>query len=129
MPVLAELAQRHIALSSAKGIDITIIRAYSTIEEQSIIYAKGRTVPGKIVTNAKPGYSWHNFGRAYDVAIVVNGAILWDSPKYAQVGAIGKALGLTWGGDFKSISGDVGHFEFHPCMTLSQARAKAGITV
>ena len=37
-----------------------------TMEEQSGLYAKGRTKPGKIVTKAKPGQSYHNYGLAFD---------------------------------------------------------------
>jgi hypothetical protein len=38
-----------------------------TMEEQAALYAKGRTKqPGKIVTKAKPGQSYHNYGLAFD---------------------------------------------------------------
>ena len=37
-----------------------------TMEEQAGLYAKGRTKPGKIVTKAKPGQSYHNYGLAFD---------------------------------------------------------------
>ena len=37
-----------------------------TMEEQAELYAKGRTKAGKIVTKAKPGQSYHNYGLAFD---------------------------------------------------------------
>jgi peptidoglycan L-alanyl-D-glutamate endopeptidase CwlK len=37
-----------------------------TMEEQAALYAKGRTIIGKIVTKAKPGESYHNYGLAFD---------------------------------------------------------------
>lgn len=46
-----------------------------TFEEQEAIYAQGRTKPGKIVTNARGGQSYHNFGLAcfsYDTEILTN---------------------------------------------------------
>lgn len=44
-----------------------------TFAEQDAIYAKGRTVEGVIVTNAKAGQSWHNYGLAVDVVLIVDG--------------------------------------------------------
>ena len=38
-----------------------------TMEEQAALYAKGRTKPCKIVTKAKPGQSYHNYGLAFDL--------------------------------------------------------------
>jgi hypothetical protein len=35
-----------------------------TFQEQEMLYANGRTKPGKIVTKAKPGQSYHNYGLA-----------------------------------------------------------------
>lgn len=42
-----------------------------TREEQAVEYAKGRETPGPIVTNARPGFSYHNYAVAWD-------AIPWE---------------------------------------------------
>ena len=127
-PDVRELARRHLGLCAGEGIDLLIVQAYRGMEQQAALYAKGRSATGKAVTNARPGYSWHNFRRAYDVAVIEGGKALWDGPKYARAGAIGKKLGLVWGGDFRSVRGDLGHFEYHPGLTLAQAREQSGIT-
>lgn len=127
-PDVRELARRHLGLCAGEGIDLLVVQAYRGMEQQAALYAKGRSGHGKAVTNAGPGYSWHNFGRAYDVAVIEDGKVLWDSPKYAHAGAIGKKLGLVWGGDFRSVKGDLGHFEYHPGLTLAQIRVQSGIT-
>ena len=127
-PDVRELARRHLELCASEGIDLLVVQAYRGMEQQAALYAKGRSAPGKIVTNARPGYSWHNFGRAYDVAVIEDGKLLWDGPKYARPGAIGKELGLAWGGDFRSVRGDLGHFEYHPGLTLAQMRVQSGLT-
>jgi len=46
--------------------------AYSvrSFHEQDDLYAIGRTVPGKIVTNAKGGESAHNFALAVDIVLL-----------------------------------------------------------
>lgn len=38
------------------------------MEEQASLYAQGRDKPGLVVTNAKPGLSFHNYGLATDWA-------------------------------------------------------------
>ena len=43
-----------------------------TIKEQNDLYAQGRTKPGKIVTNAKGGQSYHNYGLAIDIVLLVD---------------------------------------------------------
>lgn len=54
-------------LEEAKNLNAYIFCGLRTMEEQAELYARGRTKPGKIVTNAKPGYSYHNYGLAIDV--------------------------------------------------------------
>jgi hypothetical protein len=73
-------------------------------------------MPGKIITNAKPGQSMHNpdasgKSRAFDIAFVVGaGEVTWEGP-WELVGAMAEHLGLTWGGHFKSFQ-DKPHFEY-----------------
>jgi peptidoglycan L-alanyl-D-glutamate endopeptidase CwlK len=38
-----------------------IIQTLRTFEEQELLYEKGRSRPGPIVTNARPGSSYHNY--------------------------------------------------------------------
>jgi hypothetical protein len=54
----------------------------------------------------------HGFGLAYDVVPIVDGEADWDNDKLWQIAEEeGKKLGLTWGGDWKSIV-DKPHFEY-----------------
>jgi len=124
-PELRSLAQRHLDLCKEAGIDLLVVQGYRTLQEQAALYETGRGPGGgRKVTNARPGSSWHNFRRAYDVAVVEGGKINWNSPKYTEAGKIGKSLGLVWGGSFTAIKGDLGHFEYHPGLTLQQARTE-----
>jgi peptidoglycan LD-endopeptidase CwlK len=121
------LAEKHIALCNDEGISLLVVQATRSFQEQSWIYAIGRSKPGKVVTNAAPGWSWHNFGRAYDVAVMVDGKPDWNrNAMYEKAGEIGSTIGLIWGGSFRHQKGDLGHFEYHPDLTLNDARAKAG---
>jgi peptidoglycan L-alanyl-D-glutamate endopeptidase CwlK len=96
-----------------KGININIISGTRTFEEQDRLYAQGRTAGGPKVTNARGGYSNHNFGIAFDIGVFSGNRYLPESPLYKAVGALGMELGLDWGGSWKSIV-DQPHFELRP---------------
>jgi len=46
-----------------RNVTARIVQGLRTWAEQDALYAQGRTAPGKIVTNAKAGQSYHNYGR------------------------------------------------------------------
>ena len=104
LPPVQKLARALIQKSADNGIRIKIISGMRTFEEQEELYAKGRTVPGNIVTKARGGYSNHNFGIAFDVGVFEGSSYLADSPKYKAVGVLGMELGLDWGGNWKTIT-------------------------
>ncbi len=110
-PYVKGLAENLIYQCKNQGIQIIITSTLRTFKEQADLYALGRSRPGKIVTNAKPGYSYHNYGLAFDVCPLVNGNTAWDRiDLFDKIGQIGKKIGLQWGGNFKSII-DKPHFQ------------------
>jgi peptidoglycan L-alanyl-D-glutamate endopeptidase CwlK len=121
-----------IVAASSNGIKIVVTQGTRTLEEQAALYAKGRTAPGPIVTNAKPGSSYHNFSLAFDIAVVgADGKITWDTkvdvdhdsePDYIEVGLLGESLGLEWGGRFKSLV-DLPHFQVSFGLSLKDLRS------
>lgn len=123
-PEVARLAERLITACADRGIFIIPVQTLRSFEEQDALYAQGRTDPGKIVTKAKGGESWHNFGRAFDVAFhppETPKKISWEGP-WEMIGGLGEEIGLIWGGRWKFQ--DKPHFEYHPNLTLAQAREK-----
>lgn len=96
-----------------------------TFAEQDELYAQGRTKPGKKVTNAKGGQSYHNFSLAVDIVLLWdkdgNGTFetaVWDTKTdfdgdkisdWMEVVAIFKRYGWEWGGDWKFV--DMPHFQ------------------
>ena len=92
------------------GVKFRITQALRTIEQQNGLYAKGRTAPGGIVTNARGGKSFHNYGLAFDVAIIKGRRVIWKSPDYKKLSTIASKYGFFWGGNFKSLN-DEPHFE------------------
>ena len=113
LPQVQPLARALIESAAAIGIAIKIISGTRTYEEQNALYEQGRTTPGRVVTNARGGYSNHNFGVAFDIGVFDGGRYLDESPAYKAVGAIGMKLGLEWGGNWKTIQ-DEPHFQLRP---------------
>lgn len=125
LPEVAEMAQKLIRSAAKAGIPLVVTQGYRTAEEQNALFAQGRTAPGIIVTDAPAGYSWHEYRRAFDVAPLNSaGQPYWpeDLAFWARIGALGKAVGLEWGGDWKGFQ-DRPHFEYHPGLTIADARA------
>ena len=96
-----------------------------TNAEQEALFAIGRTKPGKKVTNARAGQSWHNYGRAIDIVLLVdkdkNGSFesaSWETnvdfdgdgrADWMEIVAIFKRYGWEWGGDWRFT--DMPHFQ------------------
>jgi peptidoglycan LD-endopeptidase CwlK len=113
LPEVRATARALVEKAAVNGIQIKVISGSRTFEEQDALFAKGRTAPGDIVTNARGGFSNHNFGIAFDVGVFSGGKYLPESPKYKAVGVLGMELGLEWGGNWTSIV-DQPHFQLRP---------------
>ena len=97
-----------------------ITHTLRTIEEQDALYKQGRTKPGKKVTNAKGGQSYHNYGMAFDICLVVDGKTAsWDMEQdfdkdheadWMEVVHIAKKYGWEWGGEWPKFK-DAPHFQ------------------
>ena len=106
-------------LSLPANAKVRIVQGLRTIDEQNALYAQGRTKPGNIVTNAKGGSSYHNYGLAIDFVLMYdkdnNGsfeALSWDinydfdkdgKKDWMEVVNEFKNNGWEWGGDWHSI--------------------------
>ena len=133
-PVVRLATEKLIELSFAAGVPIVITQGVRTIAEQDALYAQGRTKPGAIVTNARGGYSNHNYGVAVDFALLLpdGRSVSWDmkrdgdgdrSADWLEVVQTAKRLGFSWGGDWTSFK-DYPHFEM--TFGLSTANYRAG---
>lgn len=131
LPEVRPYARALVHKADQDGIVVKVISGLRSYAEQNALYAQGRTQPGPRVTNARAGYSNHNFGIAFDIGVFEGGRYLPESPKYKAVGALGMELGLEWGGSWKSIV-DQPHFQLRPAWAadlterdmLAQLRAR-----
>lgn len=107
-PKVQPYARALIQKAAAKGWKFIITSGLRTYAEQDALYAKRPKV-----TNARGGYSNHNFGLAFDVTLFSGSQPVWESPLYKALGALGQDLGLEWGGSWTSIK-DEPHFQLRP---------------
>jgi len=97
-----------------KGVRLRFAYVYRSVEEQNKLYSQRPKV-----TNAKGGQSIHNYGLAFDIAILLdkdnNGtfeSIDWNisSPYFKLVVEYFKSKGYEHGGDWKNFK-DYPHFQ------------------
>ncbi len=102
-PELQAIIPAFLADCKSKGLIVGIGECYRTVTEQETLYAQGRIRPGTIVTNCR-GTSYsspHQWGVAFDFYRNDGKGLFDDSGGwFAKVGAVGKAHGLEWGGDW-----------------------------
>lgn len=109
-PRVREQAAALLEATEQAGFPVFITSTLRTFHEQDELYAQGRTAPGAIVTNARGGRSRHNHGLAFDVAFAKPPATDIFVGPWDEVGAIGRDLGLEWGGDWTGFV-DRPHFQ------------------
>lgn len=101
---------------------------FRSASRQKMLYAQGRSAPGKIVTykDGLRAKSRHQSSMAFDVWFEHDGKITWDVPDsiYEYYGHLCRLYKLSWGGDWKKFC-DEPHCEW-PTSDLESYR-QAGI--
>lgn len=103
------------------GLNMQVHSAYRSPQEQDKIFAQGRTLPGKIVTNAR-GTPVAQSAHCYKVAVDCHfdnnqdGVAEWESSNYEKVWAACKAKGLDkkglwWSGLWQGSLKESAHWE------------------
>lgn len=133
-PKVAAMAKRFVAKCEEIGIDVLITSTYRDNESQNALYAQGRTTPGKKVTNAKGGQSWHNYRLAFDFVPLRYGKPVWgtagngidenpadddkdDLELWMRCAMVAESVGLEWAGRWKSFK-EMAHCQYTGGLTL-----------
>ena len=117
------------SIAASLGVDYVAISGTRGKEEQNALYAKGRTAPGDKVTNARYGYSNHNFGIALDFGVFAGRKYLdssdpgWAAGVHRAVAGVADQYGIEWGGDWKTFK-DYPHFEIKTKLSTAEKRAR-----
>lgn len=118
-PEFADMINTLYAQCAAEDNFLTVAQGLRTWEEQDGLWLKGRDAEGNVinkalvVTNARGGESWHNFGLAVDCYPEnVAGIIDWNPahPVWKRMEEIGQSLGLTSGANWIRLV-DAPHFQ------------------
>jgi peptidoglycan LD-endopeptidase CwlK len=132
-PVVKQRAELLIYAAYNAGVPTVITQGFRSFEYQNQLYAQGRFGnPGPIVTNAKGGRSFHNYGLAIDFALLLpdGKSVSWDTVRdgdrdgqrdWFEVAAIGKKLGFEWGGDWERFI-DMPHLQLTFGLTIDQCQ-------
>ncbi|MCL2357519.1 MAG: M15 family metallopeptidase [Defluviitaleaceae bacterium] len=122
-PALARGCRELIARMNRAGF--SAVGVSSTLRDhamQNHLFAQGRTRPGNIVTNARGGQSWHNWGLAFDIFQNIRGQE-WNNPRFFETaGELWEEMGGEWGGRWVSFR-DTPHFQYTFGATLAQVQA------
>ncbi len=117
------------AFLAPKNVRVEVISGLRSWAAQAALYAQGRTKPGRIVTKARPGSSWHNYGLAIDLGLFSEGVYLDERAPgradalYKQIGTIAAKHGIEWAGNWKSFQ-ETPHFQTTFGLTLAAARQR-----
>jgi len=117
-----------------RKVSVRFTQVFRTFAEQDQLYAQGRTLPGKRVTNARGGQSYHNYGLAVDIVLLIdNGkSVSWDREldldkdglaDWQEIVHVFKHFGWDWGGDWVSFK-DYPHFEKSFGYTTAELKEK-----
>lgn len=106
------------------GLTVRVLSGTRTYAQQNDLFKQGRFGnPGPVVTNARGGFSNHNFGIAWDIGVFTSvGGYIADGPQYEQAASTGLTDTLEWGGNWVSIV-DKPHYQLKLGLGVSQLRA------
>jgi len=137
-PAARECAQQVLAATDEVGFEILFYCTYRDDEEQARLYRQGRPLKviqhmadklnsqyqrpdlatilmevgpqyGRVVTNAAPGQSLHNYRAALDGVPLIGGKPIWNdqAPDEAAAwdfyGRLGTEAGFSWAGNWKAF--------------------------
>lgn len=123
-PIVASLMHQVIDKCAQQGVHILVTQGLRTWAEQDALYNQGRSAPGKKVTNAKGGQSYHNFGFAVDfVPIDALGKADWNvaHPSWQVVIDTAKQLHFESGAEWVTFK-DYPHLQITGGLSLADLR-------
>ena len=126
-PPVYRAALAFIERCNVVGLHVLIYCTMRDDAEQATLYARGRTAPGAIVTNARPGQSLHNPQKdghawAFDAVPMLAGKPLWsDETALLAMGAAGERAGLEWAGRWRGKLRERVHFQIKPPADVRRA--------
>lgn len=113
-----------LSLCRVQGLNVLITQTKRDNEYQAYLYAQGRTRPGSIITNSRTA-TFHGAGLAVDFCENSRGHEYDDVSFFQNVAIIAKAMGFSWGGDWKGFP-DNPHLQWDDRGRYTTAMFRAG---
>ena len=116
-PFFSQLLQQAITECQDQGLPIYLFEGYRCAARQGYLFEQGRSREGKIITKARPGHSWHQYGVAADLCFKHNGQWAWhkDDP-WDKVHQVMHDFG------FETLSWEKAHVQWVGEMTIAKAK-------
>ena len=103
----AFLRGKRSAEQANPGLVLRVTCTHRSVQEQGVLYAKGRVSPGPVVTQVDgvQHLSNHNYfpSRAIDFCVTWGGKVSWEAKDYEIVGPYFESEGLVWGGRWRTL--------------------------
>jgi peptidoglycan LD-endopeptidase CwlK len=112
-PTYRQKAEAVLEVCSREGLPFRIFEGFRSPQRQQFLYEQGRSRPGKVVTNAGPWSSIHQYGLAADFVLYESENWSWDSSGekrgwWSRLHELGRAQGLeplSWEAPHLQLSG------------------------
>lgn len=121
-PKIRDAVSSVLKESDSAKLNIRITQGYRSIEEQDKLYAQGRTMGSQVVTNARGGKSWHNYGLAFDFCLInPDSSVSWnqDDERWDRFVKIALNHDFEWGGHWTHP--DYPHFQQRFGLSIDKA--------
>jgi len=119
-PDVAANCRRMIEIASLEGYPILVTGTVRDREYQEYCYENGKA------NSPVPSFHGEKAGLAFDICKNVKGHEYDDERFLRYCGELGKRIGFTWGGDWKSIV-DKPHFQWDDHGRYTSAMIRAGL--
>lgn len=107
-----------------RNLPVRFTDVFRSIADQNVLFEQGRSKPGRVVTHARGGQSFHNYGLAVDFCLLTMDAndtpsAIWEMQTdfnknsqndWGEVVFIFKHFGWEWGGEWIKFT-DTPHFQ------------------
>ena len=114
-PFFAQKLRSAIGECQADGYPVALFEGMRSETRQNQLWAQGRAADGKIITYARGGQSWHNYGLAADLVGFINGRWDWQL-NYDKIEQIMVSHG------FSSLKFERAHFQITGGMAIDNAK-------
>lgn len=118
---VAENCRRLLALAEREGLRVLVTETVRDAAYQQWLAKQGYAAAGAVT----PSFHGENAGLAFDICKNEAGHEYDDPAFFQRMGKLGKRVGFSWGGDWRSFP-DRPHFQWDAGGTYSGAMVRAG---